>query len=641
MIDVPRLRVLVLGPRRAGVPTAAGGAAAGLRAAGHVVVSAEEGDIRRGSALLDRFNPHVVLAAPVLLLDSSTQEAVAHAGAALVGVQDEAVATTADSGYDLVLTSGIDDGDHTSLAPPPPRGLFRPPAVYPETALAPLPPLVTDADVLVVGDASDRPGWQRAAKLLGRSVRVRAAGPGWPVAGSGPVAGAALVQALRAVPLHVHLGPSRSVADSAAAGAFVVVPAGGAAQRLAEELLPRDGFVAFADQAELEKLVRDLLENVREVRARGRRNADHVLAHHRWQHNCVALLTELVRAADHGETDDRVRQALDNARAEALPPPLRVLAVGWYGTGNTGDELILESLRRSVEDDVPGGQLVVAAKDPVMVRTVHGVEAFDRLDRDEADEQVRRAAGVLVGGGGLWHDYTFAANDGVSGIFTGATASVGALAVLPLIAAVHGVPVHVVGVGAGPLDDPDARAVVRFVADHAASITVRDPESAALLTGIDRWRAAIDVAPDLVYALARGAAPLSRLPSQWAQRQVLGLNLRPWPGSRAFEAEVARVVADHVARGGAVAAVPLQAADAAVLRRVLSTAHVGAEDAVVLDPVVESTKCLLIWPIATASSPSVFTRACSDTVPGYLSSASPTTPRFAATSTSWVAATTS
>ena len=40
---------------------------------------------------------------------------------------------------------------------------------------------------------------------------------------------------------------------------------------------------------------------------------------------------------------------------------------------------------------------------------------------------------VILGGGGLWHDYTFDRAGGLAGLFHGSTLSIPGLAVLPLL----------------------------------------------------------------------------------------------------------------------------------------------------------------------------------------------------------------
>jgi polysaccharide pyruvyl transferase WcaK-like protein len=108
---------------------------------------------------------------------------------------------------------------------------------------------------------------------------------------------------------------------------------------------------------------------------------------------------------------------------------------------------------------------------------------------------------VVLGGGGLWTDYTFQSVGGIKSLFNGSRSSIAGYARPGLSARAQGLPFHVFGIGAGPLIDPDARQLVRFVGEQATSLVVRDAVSRDLLTEIDGWTVPIAVAPDPVYAL--------------------------------------------------------------------------------------------------------------------------------------------
>ena len=70
-----------------------------------------------------------------------------------------------------------------------------------------------------------------------------------------------------------------------------------------------------------------------------------------------------------------------------------------------------------------------------------------------------------------------------------------------LLARTHGAPLHVFGLGVGPLNDEPAKRYLRFLGEECASITVRDVESSAILEGIDGWSPEVEVRPDPVYAV--------------------------------------------------------------------------------------------------------------------------------------------
>jgi polysaccharide pyruvyl transferase CsaB len=402
-------------------------------------------------------------------------------------------------------------------------------------------------------------------------------------------AGVRRLQTLRESPVHVHRAWGREVLESVAAGAVVLVPAGtDAAGRAAEAFDVGSEVLTFAGEDDLRALTASLLADPRRreglrSKAFARLVADH-LAEQQWLRRLAVL-----EASAAEQQADWWRRATQ----EAIGRPVPVVLLGWYGAGNVGDDLILEAIALRIEADVPDAQVVVAAKDPRPVLRDHGLAAFDRLDRGRAEDELARSAALVVGGGGLWMDYTFALNGGLAGTFTAARASPSSLSVLPMLADVLRKPVHVYGMGVGPLDDPRARALVRHVADRAASVVVRDEDSRRQLQAIDGWTAPVGCEPDVVFSLPVDPARRShRLPPAWQARPVVAVNARPWPAApAALQPALVAALADAVrTRGAALAGVPMSAVDTQALRALFAQVDVQVDaqgegsDWVVLEP---------------------------------------------------------
>ena len=222
-----------------------------------------------------------------------------------------------------------------------------------------------------------------------------------------------------------------------------------------------------------------------------------------------------------------------------LPRAKKVIVSGYYGSGNLGDELILTSIVQALHRADASVQVTVAAENRWAAERAHGLQAFTRHDHEAAAHQVRTAAAVVLGGGGLWHDYSFERSGELLSFFTGAKMSVAGYGILPMMARILGRPFHVIGMGAGPLTSQAARGSVRLLAVQASSITVRDSESAELLTSLPLEAARITTAPDVVYALdlsspepledsTEDSATLQTLAGLRATHTVVGLNLRAW-----------------------------------------------------------------------------------------------------------------
>ncbi len=251
----------------------------------------------------------------------------------------------------------------------------------------------------------------------------------------------------------------------------------------------------------------------------------------------------------------------------------RVVLVGYYGARNLGDELILRSIVEGVRRRNPSIEFVIAARDAAATREIHGLPAFDRSDAAAAQEVLRGASAVVLGGGGLWNDYAFQESGGAAGLFRDGARSIAGYAKIPLLGALMDRPLHVFGMGVGPLTDREGAAVVRWVCDHAASVSVRDEASADVLRGIERWSAPVEVAPDAVFALdlpvGDPPADVRRLAEQ---RALLAINVRPWagPDASALRTRLAQALASAARRHGlSLIGIPMQDGprqDAAELR---------------------------------------------------------------------------
>lgn len=588
-------RVLLHGRRSPGRLDAVSGLLTTLRRMRTPVLHVDDAvEIAALGAVLRRFRPHILLQlGPEPALTAAERDLVrTHDVLALGWQQDvpasgrEAVDDGLGQGLDLFASTGVRASDADRLHVPP-GARWLPPAVDATLLDRPLPPLPGPRhDVLVLGHATARPRAHALAACLVKRFSAATYGPGWPEAWGGSPDGAHLLQVLRHGRIHVHVTPGTGPLLSLAAGGVLAVPAQTAVSEQLADFGPEE-VVRFGDADDAAGQVRSLLDDPRRLDAMRLAARERLLSAHTYEHRWVDLAREVERRADVGEgLPDRELAARAVARSRGgstTAAPRRVVVSGWYGAGNTGDDLILESLAHRIETEVPSSTVVVAARYPRPVLTKQGLEAFDRTDRHATEEHARRATAVLLGAGGLWEDYTFLRNHGVAGLVTDdAVASVAALAVLPLLADVHRRPVHVVGVGAGPLSDPGAQAVVRHVGKIADSVTVRDVASRELLEGIPGWTAPVEVAPDVVYALEPGPLPQPRV-SRSGGRPLVAVNLRPWgEDDAAISGAVEALGALATHRDALLVGVPLSPQDAARLAAVLPAT--GA-DHVLLDAV--------------------------------------------------------
>jgi polysaccharide pyruvyl transferase CsaB len=274
--------------------------------------------------------------------------------------------------------------------------------------------------------------------------------------------------------------------------------------------------------------------------------------------------------------------------------PDRVLIAGYYGYGNSGDEAILGGMLADLRQACPEAAFTVVSGDPDATRQLHGVDVVSWADLAGLVEAVRRSSLIIVGGGGLFHDYW-----GVdpAAVLTERQAGIGQYAAPIVLAQMMGKPSLLYAVGVGPLRTPEGRAITRDVFAAADAVTVRDAGSRAVLADLGCNVARVEIVPDPAFHLPRGddvavEGALRNLP-----RPVLGVALRPWAfgvGPEAWQGEVAAALDAHLGlRGGTALFVPMQDGehevedDVAVSRAVMARMACGGQAALApsqLDP---------------------------------------------------------
>lgn len=142
-----------------------------------------------------------------------------------------------------------------------------------------------------------------------------------------------------------------------------------------------------------------------------------------------------------------------------------VLLLGGFGLGSPGGEAQCASLCAGLA----GHRVVVASADPAESARRHGVRAVDDSLGGVLPALARADALLVVGSSTLT-----SAVSGGSGL--------GRLALLMQVARRRGIPIGLVGVGAGDLHARRDRRLVRWIASRADLLVLRDEESAAVLT---------------------------------------------------------------------------------------------------------------------------------------------------------------
>ncbi|MCO1339016.1 hypothetical protein BJH93_08960 [Kocuria polaris] len=437
-----------------------------------------------------------------------------------------------------------------------------------------------DADVICLGHATNRPDRNSMMSALNEKFDVKTYGRGWDIPDSITVSGQEMVQALKGGKIHVNFPLTRAgfinikcgVFESAGQGRMVAT---GNFEEMGQFFKYGEEIIGYEDEEDLARKIEYYLNNPEEYDTVVENGFRRIVNDHLYEHRWMYLL-DILRNLGHDESVHVEAERLEQIRAtlsRSYPRAKKVILSGFYGARNLGDEMILHSIssRLMAADDAV--QVYVAAESPTQVEAAHGLQAFDRKIHTISGYQVKTASAVLLGGGGLWHDYTFERGGGLAAMFTGGTISMAGFGILPMMGKVLDVPFHVVGLGVGPLTDRHAKQTVKFLASQADSIYVRDPESGDLLRGLPVDEEKLHVGPDSVYAVDLDS-PVAVVPEEIQSLKdqgytIVGLNLRPW--AKADMAAVSLEVRDALVelsrsleeRGErlAVVALPMQAGD--------------------------------------------------------------------------------
>lgn len=401
---------------------------------------------------------------------------------------------------------------------------------YVTQEVAPAPEL--DADVICLGHATARPERDGFMRSVADEVdNVRTYGRGWSLPDSEVVEGSRLIQASRHGKIHVNFAGTRAGYTNVKVGVFETIGSGAVlATNYFDEMKSffdyEDEIIGYEGAEDLIEKIKRLLAEPERYRAMAIRGFKRLIENHLYEHRWISLFNEieekLAAGALHFPTPERkalVETALQGDRGQAK----KIIISGFYGAANVGDEAILASVLKGMRARIPNGTFAVGAENPIRTEMSHAVNAFKRNDPLAADFEAMTSSVFLLGGGGLWHDYTFAAAGGMRGFFTGAKVSIPGFGIPALLSVARGAEFHVIGLGVGPLSHPDARNAVRFLAGHAQSIWVRDDESFDILAelGVEN----VTSAPDLVYG---AILPPPAEDAGDARPLRIGVNVRKW-----------------------------------------------------------------------------------------------------------------
>lgn len=283
-----------------------------------------------------------------------------------------------------------------------------------------------------------------------------------------------------------------------------------------------------------------------------------------------------------------VAEILAAARQSALAPDAQrarhVIVFGYLGQDNFGDELIFGQICRKVRDRYPGAWVTAVSFACGSCLEHHGTVCIPYPQKAQLAASLN-GADVLLFMAGILADLSFEKYGcGLADFTLNPGIEIGGQAAACLLAYVSGVPALALGIGAGPLSNPDAQALVRMAALTGVRYVGRDQHTCDLLAAAGVPAAQLCCKADLAFTV--GADQLAQLPAELAgaapyavvslrERDDLpGQHVCPPDFTRAIAAGLDRLWASHGIRP---VLVDLDPADVTIHREVVSLMQHGGE----------------------------------------------------------------
>jgi polysaccharide pyruvyl transferase CsaB len=205
----------------------------------------------------------------------------------------------------------------------------------------------------------------------------------------------------------------------------------------------------------------------------------------------------------------------------------KIFITGYYGFGNTGDEAILTAMLEHLRELRQDLQITVTSATPAKTAAAYGVESILWSDALAMLEAVRQTDLVIIGGGGIFHDYW---GFNPNAFLTDNHWGISFYTAPAVMATIYEKPVMLYAIGVGPLLSEHGRRFTKVACDAAAAITVRDQASQQLLEsiGVPAERIAVTIDPVFGFSTGKDPAALEVLQNLKVSPPLIGVALRHW-----------------------------------------------------------------------------------------------------------------
>ena len=243
-----------------------------------------------------------------------------------------------------------------------------------------------------------------------------------------------------------------------------------------------------------------------------------------------------------------------------------ILISGYYGYGNTGDEAILSAMIVDLRAQIPEVEIIVVSGNPEDTKTHHQVDAIAPDDLQLIIHTITVCDLVILGGGGLFHDYWGFVSESV---LTTDHAGIALYSSIILLAHILEKPLMLYAVGIGPLQTDEGRFYTRGIIELAHTVSVRDKDSINILHSLGVNTEDIVVTADPAFSLKPNKKEKGIIDRATQSGPVLGVALRYWDidvSPDDWEEQVADAIDSFIdAHNGSVVFIPFQKQDETLL----------------------------------------------------------------------------
>ncbi|WP_406944966.1 polysaccharide pyruvyl transferase CsaB [Halobacillus sp. SY10] len=225
---------------------------------------------------------------------------------------------------------------------------------------------------------------------------------------------------------------------------------------------------------------------------------------------------------------------------------MHVVLSGYFGFHNAGDEAILASMIKQLRNADPEIRITVLTNDEIHTTATYGVESVNRWKINDVVRILKKADGLISGGGSLLQNAT------------GPRSIIYYTAIMNMARFLRK-PVYIYAQGMGPFRQSLLKKLVTYTLNRVSKITVRDKDSMDLLRTIG-VKKEISLVPDPVLGLERSEEPSSWIEENQVKSPIISISARDWTGKEKFIPKLAQAADQLTEEGYSIVFVPMHGA---------------------------------------------------------------------------------